>query len=68
MGELSQSLEFTQSQLDGELGSLKKDIIKLENNIKSMERDLLDPYEVSAKLVELENKSPRSNLRIDSLQ
>ena len=29
MGELSKSLEFTQSQLDEELGRLKKDITKL---------------------------------------
>ena len=37
MGELSKSLEFMQSQLDGELGSVKKDITKLENQIKSIE-------------------------------
>ena len=68
MGELSKRLEFTQSQLDEELGSVKKDIPKLENNIKSIEKDLLDPDEVSPKLVELEDKSRRSNLQIDSLQ
>ena len=33
MDELSKSLEFTQSQLEKELGSVKKDITKLENNI-----------------------------------
>ena len=49
MGELSKSLEFTQSQLDEELGNVKKDITKLENNIKSIEKDLLDPDDVSAK-------------------
>ena len=48
MGELSKSLEFTQSQLDEELGNVKKDITKLENNIKSTEKDLLDPDDVSA--------------------
>ena len=37
MGELSKSLEFMQSQLDGELGSVKKDITKLKNQIKSIE-------------------------------
>ena len=35
MDELSKSLGFMQSQLDEELGSVKKDITKLENNIKS---------------------------------
>ena len=42
-----------QSQLDKELGNVKKDITKLENNIKSIEKDLLDADGVSAKLVEL---------------
>ena len=68
MGELSKTLEFTQSQLDEELGSVEKDITKLENNIKSIEKDLLDPDDVNAKLVELEDTSRRNNLRNDSLQ
>ena len=38
MGELSKSLEFTQSRLDEELANVKKDITKLENNIKSIEK------------------------------
>ena len=49
MGELSKNLEFTQRQHNEELGSIKKDITKLENNIKSIEKDLLDPDDVSAK-------------------
>ena len=57
-----------QSQLDKELGNVKKDITKLENNIKSIEKDLLDPDDVSAKLVELEDRSQRNNLRIDGFQ
>ena len=61
-------LEFTKSQLDEELGNVKKDITKLENNIKSIEKDLLDPDDVSAKLVELEDRSQRNNLRIDGFQ
>ena len=68
MGELSKSLEFTQSQIDEELGNVKKGITKLENNNKSTEKDLLDPGDVSAKLVELEDRSRRNNLRIDGLQ
>ena len=61
-------LEFTQSQLDEELGNVKKDITKLENKIKSIEKDLLDPDDVSTKLVELEDRSQRNNLRIDGFQ
>ena len=57
-----------QSQLDEELGSKKKDITKLENNIKSTEKDILDLDDVSAKLVELEDRSRRTNLQIHGLQ
>ena len=67
MGELSKSLEFTQSRLDEELANVKKDITKLENNIESIEKDLLDPDDVSAKVIELEDRSRRNNLRIDGL-
>ena len=65
MGKLSKSLEFMQSQLDEELGNVKKDITKLENNIKSIEKDFLDPDDVSAKWVELEDMSWRNNLQVD---
>ena len=51
MGKLSESIEYTQSQLDEELGNVKKDITRLENNIKSIKKDLLDPDDVSVKLV-----------------
>ena len=64
MGELSKCLEFTKSQLGEELGSVKKDITKLENNIKSIEKDLLDRDDVTVKLVELEDRTRR----IDGLQ
>ena len=67
MDKLSKNLEFTPSQLDKELGNVKKDTTKLENNIKSIEKDLLDPDDVSAKRVELEDRSWRNNLRIDGL-
>ena len=68
MGELSKSLEFMKSQLGEELGSVKKDITKLGNNIKSIEKDLLDRDDVTVKLVELEDRTRRNNLRIDGLQ
>ena len=68
MGKLSKSIEYTQSQLDEELGNVKKDITRLENNIKSIKKDLLDPDDVSVKLVELEDRSRRNYLRIDGLR
>ena len=68
MDELSGSLEFMQNQLDEELWSGKQGITILENNIKSTEKDLFDPDEVSAKLVELEERSWWNNFQIDGLQ
>ena len=62
MGELSKSLEFRQHQFDEELGRVKKDITKLENNIKSIENFLLDPDKFSAELAQLEDRSRRNNL------
>ena len=35
--------------------------------MKELENDLLDPNEVSEKLIEIEDRSRRNNLRIDGL-
>ena len=43
MGERAKSLEFTQDQLDEELGNVKEEIEKLYPNIKCVEHDLLNP-------------------------
>ena len=56
MDELSKSLEFTCSQLDKELGRVKKGIAKVQHNTY-IEKDLLGPVEVPAKLVERDNRS-----------
>ena len=40
----------------------------LEKNVKDIEEDLLDPEEVSSKLIELEDRSRRNNLRIDGIE
>ena len=41
---------------------------KLETEVKAMEDDLLNADEVSAKLIELEDRSRRNNLQIDSIK
>ena len=65
--EVTKSLEFTQSTLDEELGTVKNDTKKLACNMKELQSDHLDPNQVSQKLIELEDKSKRNNLRIDGL-
>ena len=65
--EATKSLEFTQSTLDEELGTAKNDVKKLASNMKELQNDHLDPNQVSEKLIELEDRSQRNNLRIDGL-
>ena len=68
MGALTKSLEFTQDQLNEKISNLKKEIEKLDWNIKSIEKDLLDPEEVSSELIELKDRSCRNKPRIDGMQ
>ena len=65
--EITKSLEFTQGKLDEEIAIVKNDISKIKSDMQVLEDDLLDPNEVSKKLTELEDRSPRNNLRFDGL-
>ena len=66
--DITKSLEFTQEQLDEELAKLKNDIGKIQTDMKYIEDDLLDPEYVMGKLIELEDRSRRNNLRIDGVE
>ena len=68
MNELTKSLEFTQDQLEEEINSIKENIKHLETSTKGIEDDLLDPNDVSSKLIELQDRSRRNNLRIDGIE
>ena len=57
MIELTKSLEFTQDQLEGEINDIKENIKHLETVIEGIEDGLLDPNDVSSKLIELEDRS-----------
>ena len=59
-------MEFTQKKIDEELFQVKKEIKNLKTEVKAIEDDLLNADEVSAKLIELEDRSRRNNLRIDN--
>ena len=65
--DLKQSLEFTQEQMKEEINKIKKDLKDLDKNINEVQQDLLDPKYVSSKLIELEDRSRRNNLRIDGI-
>lgn len=66
--DITESLEFTQKQVEEDTKAIKKDIERLKKNVGEIERDLLDPEDVSKKLIELEDRSRRNNLRIDGIQ
>ena len=55
--ELTKRLEFTQDQLEGEISNITENIKHLEISTKGIEDDLLDPNDVSSKLIELEERS-----------
>ena len=66
--DLTTSLEFTHKKIDEELFQVKKEIKNLKTEVKAIEDDLLNADEVSANLVELEDRSLRNNLRIDGIK
>ena len=55
--EIAKSLAFTQGKLDEELAIAKNDISKIKSDLQVLEDHLLDPNEVSKKLIELEDRS-----------
>ena len=65
--EIKKSLEFTQNKFDEELAIVKSNIKKVKSDMKEITEDLLDSDKVSSKLIELEDRSRRNNLRIDGI-
>ena len=47
---------------------IKKDIKTLQKNLNKLEKDLLDPADITNKLFQLEDKSRRNNLRIGGIE
>ena len=65
--DITESVEFTEGRLDEEIATVKDDISKMKSDVRLIEHDLLDPNDVSEKLIELEDRSRRNNLRFDGL-
>ena len=65
--DITESVEFTEGRLDEEIATVKDDISKMKSDVRLIERDLLDPNDVSEKLIELEDRSGRNNLCFDGL-
>ena len=65
--EINKSLEFTQNKFDEKLAIDKSNIKKVKSNMKEITDDLLDSDKVFSKLIKVEYKSWRNNLRIDGI-
>ena len=65
--EITKSLKFTQNKFDEELAIVKNNIKKVKSDVKEITEYRLDPYKVSSKLIELEDRPPRNNLQIDGI-
>ena len=55
-------------KIDEELFQVKKEIKNLKTKFKAIEDDLSNAVEVSAKLIELEDRFRRNNLRRDGIK
>ena len=65
--EITKSFELTQKKFDEELAIVKNNVKKVKSGMKEITEDLLDSGKVSSKLIELEDRSRRNNLRIDGI-
>ena len=61
-------MEFTLKKIDEELVLLKEQIKDLKTEVKPIGDDFYNEDEVSSKLIELENRLRRNNLRIDVIK
>ena len=67
VSKIKENLEFTQKQLEDETKAIKKDIETLKKSLNEIEKDLLDPEDITNKLIELEDRLRRNNPRIDGI-
>ena len=68
LSDLNQSLEFTEDTLEEKVNDLKSENEKLKTKMKELYEYQIDPEFVENKLVELEDRSRRCNLRIDGVK
>ena len=67
MAEMTESPEHTQDQLDDELRTVKTDIKNLDSAVKKVEQKIEEYPDINEKLIELEDRSRRTNIRIDGI-
>ena len=66
--ELTKSLEFTQAEVKEEITNIKDNLNQVKTEIQELGEDVLDPDYGTNKLIELEDRSRRNNIRIDGIE
>ena len=66
--ELTKSLGFTQAEVKEEITNIKDNLNQVNTELQELGEDVLDPGYVTNKLIELEDRSRRNNIRIDGIE
>ena len=66
--ELTKSLEPTQAEVKEEISNIKDDLNQVKIEIQELGKDILDPDCVTNKLILLEDRSRRNNIRFDGIE
>ena len=72
---MKKSIEFTENVLEEEFGKVEQNVCQLQGKFEKVEEDVTymndyieDAENIHNKLVELENRSRRNNIRIDGIK
>ena len=68
INELRQSIEHTENVLKDKVASVEKNLGHIESRVQEMYDYQLDPAFIEDKLIDLEDRSRRNNLRVDSIK
>ena len=66
--QLTKSPEFTQAEVKEEITNIKDNLNQVKTEIQELGEDVLDPDYVTNKLIELEDRSRRNNIRVDGIE
>ena len=66
--ELTKSLEFTQAQVKEEITNTKDNLNQVNTELQELGEGVVDSDYVTNKLIELEDRSRRHNIRIDGIE
>ena len=66
--ELTKKLQFTQAEIKEDITNIKDNLNQVKTELQELGQDVLDPDYGTNKLIELEGRSRRNNIRIDGIK